>query len=102
MNFGPKGAAIGGVLGAATDLVEHLSKSDDPPGPASDVHGTVKWWNEMKGYGFLKCDTGGEVFVHFSAITGEGFKTLEDGERVIFDVVEGKKGYMAASVRRQR
>ena len=52
--------------------------------------GKVKWFNAEKGYGFIEREDGGDVFVHFSAIQGEGFKTLEEGQAVEFDVVEGK------------
>ena len=62
-------------------------------------NGTVKWFNAEKGYGFISNDEGGEdVFVHFSAIQGEGFKTLEEGQAVEFDVVEGNRGEQAANV----
>ena len=60
--------------------------------------GKVKWFNEKKGYGFIESDDGGDVFVHFSEIQGEGFKTLSDGQPVQFDVVDGKKGPQAANV----
>ncbi|HOL17671.1 MAG TPA: cold-shock protein, partial [Bacillota bacterium] len=51
--------------------------------------GTVKWFNPDKGYGFIESDEGGDVFVHFSAIQGEGFKTLDEGQRVEYELVEG-------------
>lgn len=60
--------------------------------------GTVKWFNADKGYGFIEQETGGDVFVHFSAIQGDGFKTLDEGQRVEFDVVEGNRGPQAANV----
>ncbi len=60
--------------------------------------GTVKWFNADKGFGFIEQETGGDVFVHFSAIQTEGFKTLEEGQRVEFDVVEGNRGPQAANV----
>ncbi len=62
------------------------------------AQGTVKWFNESKGYGFITADEGKDVFVHFSAIQGEGFKTLNEGQKVSFDVVNGEKGPQAANV----
>ena len=56
------------------------------------ANGTVKWFNEQKGFGFITQDGGGDVFVHFSAIKQEGFKNLEEGERVTFEVTQGPKG----------
>ncbi len=60
--------------------------------------GTVKWFNDSKGYGFITTDEGKDVFVHFSAIEGDGFKTLAEGQNVTFDVVDGDKGPQAANV----
>lgn len=60
--------------------------------------GKVKWFNAEKGYGFIEREDGGDVFVHFSAIQDEGFKTLEEGQAVEFDVVEGNRGEQAANV----
>ena len=62
------------------------------------VLGKVKWFNQEKGYGFIERDDGGDVFVHFSAIQEEGFKTLAEGQRVEFDIVEGARGPQAANV----
>ncbi len=62
------------------------------------MQGTVKWFNEAKGYGFITPDEGNDVFVHFSAILGEGFKTLAERQRVEFEVVQGEKGPQAANV----
>jgi len=60
--------------------------------------GTVKWFNESKGFGFIEAEEGKDVFVHFSAIKAEGFKTLREGQRVKFDIVEGNKGPAAENV----
>ncbi len=64
------------------------------------MEGTVKWFNAEKGYGFIEREEGNDVFVHFSAIQSDGFKTLEEGEQVQFDVVEGQRGPQAANVSR--
>ena len=60
--------------------------------------GTVKWFSEQKGYGFIEQEDGPDVFVHHSAINASGFKTLSEGDRVTFDIEEGKKGPAAANV----
>ena len=62
------------------------------------VKGKVKWFNEKKGYGFIEREEGGDVFVHFSAITGDGFKTLSEGQTVEFEIIQGEKGPQAANV----
>ncbi|PYI51240.1 cold shock domain-containing protein [Paenibacillus flagellatus] len=62
------------------------------------MQGKVKWFNAEKGYGFIEREDGGDVFVHFSAIQSEGFKTLEEGQAVEFDIVEGARGPQAANV----
>ena len=64
------------------------------------VQGTVKWFNGSKGYGFIARDGGEDVFVHYSAIQGEGFRNLEEGDRVEFSIEQGQKGPAAADVRR--
>jgi CspA family cold shock protein len=61
--------------------------------------GTVKWFNEQKGFGFIEKAEGGDVFVHFSAIQAGGFKTLAEGQRVSFDIAQGKKGPAAENVK---
>jgi CspA family cold shock protein len=64
------------------------------------AQGTVKWFNESKGYGFITADEGKDVFVHYSAIMGDGFKTLAEGQKVSFEIVNGEKGPQAANVSR--
>ncbi|WP_207368941.1 cold-shock protein [Heyndrickxia coagulans] len=60
--------------------------------------GTVKWFNAEKGFGFIERNDGDDVFVHFSAIQGDGFKTLDEGQKVTFDVEQGSRGPQAANV----
>ncbi|WP_053217568.1 cold-shock protein [Virgibacillus senegalensis] len=62
------------------------------------TNGTVKWFNADKGFGFIEVEGGDDVFVHFSAIQGEGFKTLDEGQAVSFDIEEGNRGPQAANV----
>lgn len=62
------------------------------------TEGTVKWFNESKGFGFITQESGPDVFVHYSAIQGDGFKTLAEGDNVKFDVVQGNKGPQASNV----
>ncbi|WP_028784442.1 cold-shock protein [Thalassobacillus devorans] len=64
------------------------------------VEGTVKWFNAEKGFGFIEVEGQDDVFVHFSAIQGEGFKTLEEGQTVTFDIEEGQRGPQAANVQK--
>ncbi len=61
--------------------------------------GKVKWFNAEKGYGFIECNDGGDVFVHYSAIQGQGFKTLQEGQTVQFNVVRGSRGPQASDVK---
>lgn len=62
------------------------------------AEGTVKWFNDSKGFGFIEQEGGPDVFAHFSAITGDGFKSLAEGQRVSFDVTDGPKGPQAANI----
>jgi len=65
------------------------------------LKGTVKWFNESKGFGFIEQEGGKDVFVHYSAIGGSGFKTLNEGDKVQFEIVDGPKGPAAANVLKQ-
>ena len=64
------------------------------------ITGKVKWFNDAKGYGFIERDGGSDVFAHFSAIQGNGFRTLEEGDAVEFEIVDGPKGLQAGNVTR--
>jgi cold shock protein len=64
------------------------------------VQGTVKWFNNSKGYGFIGREDGPDVFVHYSAITGDGYRTLQEGDPVEFEIVQGPKGPQAAEVKK--
>ena len=83
----PRGTPRGGV-----------SDTTRPPHEGPRSRGAVKWFNESKGFGFIQSDGGEDVFVHFSSISGDGFRTLTEGDRVEFDVIEGPKGKQAANV----
>jgi CspA family cold shock protein len=68
-------------------------------GPQYMAQGTVKWFSEEKGYGFISPDEGGEdLFVHYNGIVGDGFKSLEEGEKVTYEVTQGRKGLQATNV----
>jgi CspA family cold shock protein len=62
------------------------------------MEGRIKWFNNSKGYGFIGCENGPDVFVHYSGIVGDGYRTLQEGDRVSFDLVQGPKGPQAANV----
>lgn len=64
------------------------------------ARGVVKWFNNAKGFGFIRLEDGNEVFVHYSSIAGEGYKTLQEGQAVEFDIVEGPKGKQAQNVKK--
>lgn len=85
------------MLALSTEPVDKLLKS----GGMGIMQGKVKWFNPEKGYGFIEReDGGGDVFIHFSAIQMEGFKTLNEGEQVEFEIVEGARGPQASNVTR--
>jgi CspA family cold shock protein len=72
--------------------------SKETRGETRMANGVVKWFNNSKGFGFITQDNGEDVFVHFSAIAGDGFKSLNEGDKVTFEVVKGPKGLQAANV----
>ncbi len=86
------------LVSARTICLDESSSSKGGVFVADREVGTVKWFNETKGYGFIARDNGDDVFVHFSAIRAEGFKTLEEGQRVEFTVAQGDKGPQAQDV----
>ncbi len=73
-------------------------KMHNEQGVVTMVEGTVKWFNDAKGFGFIEQDGGSDVFVHHTAIMGDGFKTLEEGQKVTFEIVDGAKGPAAENV----
>jgi cold shock protein len=78
----------------------HSRKEIRLRGEGSELRGTVKWFNNTKGYGFIGRDDGPDVFVHYSAIVGDGYRTLQEGEAVEFEIVQGPKGPQAANVQK--
>ncbi len=92
-----RGAATGAASGAPGGAPSGPGMAIQSPRGGKPT-GEVKWFNESKGFGFIHDDSGEDVFVHFSAIMGEGFKTLNPGDRVEYDVVPGSKGKQAANV----
>jgi len=82
---------MAGITGA-----ERPQKKED----SSMAQGSVKWFNDAKGFGFIQVEGGEDVFVHYSAIQGQGFKSLSEGDRVEFEVTKGPRGLQAANVRK--
>ena len=90
-------------------LIRYRTKSSAPgiicairfnSGRTNEVQGTVKWFNNSKGYGFIGRADGPDVFVHYSAITGDGYRTLQEGDAVEFEIVQGPKGPQASEVQK--
>lgn len=84
--------------GFPPSAVKYVSQQDMEIFSGEPVTGTVKWFNNTKGYGFIGRDDGPDVFVHYSAILGNGYRTLSQGDRVEFEIVQGPKGPQAANV----
>jgi cold shock protein len=85
---------IGGFLSIGSDGLQRNSNQETAP----MEQGTVKWFNDAKGFGFISRQSGEDVFVHYSAINSNGFKSLQEGQAVQFNVVKGPKGWQAADV----
>jgi cold shock protein len=85
-------------VGVSTRI--RVGKSQAQSWRGIEVRGTVKWFNNSKGYGFIGRDDGPDVFVHYSAITGEGYRTLQEGDPVEFEIVQGPKGPQASNVQK--
>jgi cold shock protein len=77
---------------------QHLRLTNKQKGGVRMASGTVKWFNSEKGFGFIRQESGEDIFVHYSSINGEGFKSLEEGQQVTFDVTDGRKGPQASNV----
>jgi CspA family cold shock protein len=94
------------VCRAQRNLSGRFGRAEQPIRPrvqreeAKQVKGKVKWFNDSKGYGFIEQDSGKDVFVHFSAINMDGYKTLKEGQEVEFEITEGPKGPQATNVMR--
>jgi cold shock protein len=84
--------------GRAGDMAAHHAATMQGRKSTMRITGKVKWFNNAKGYGFIERDGGSDVFVHFSAVQGNGFRTLEEGQAVEFEIVDGPKGPQAGNV----
>jgi CspA family cold shock protein len=93
-----RGRLAGAIVGSA-DPHRHGGEAVSTPKKVKMAQGTVKWFNGDKGYGFIAVEGGPDVFVHFSAITGDGYRNLEEGQKVEFDITQGQKGPQAENVR---
>jgi cold shock protein len=85
-------------IGASTSLNPQRKACERRGSEVERLKGTVKWFNNAKGYGFIGRNEGADVFVHYSAISSEGYKSLQEGDQVEFEITEGQKGPQAANV----
>jgi len=99
MNTGPLGLVFF-VFERPKFAQKIVPKEEQKKEESKMAEGTVKWFNDSKGFGFIEQDNGPDVFVHFSQIQGDGFKSLAEGDRVSFEVTQGQKGPQSANVRR--
>jgi CspA family cold shock protein len=90
----------GFFISEASQIARQKKVPQGPQGAKEMAQGTVKWFNDAKGFGFIEQDNGPDVFVHFSAVAGDGFKSLAEGDRVSFDVTQGQKGPQSSNVRK--
>ena len=95
-----KGSSGNSNLSVSSEMSSATSSMSSAEMLANGIKGVVKWFNDAKGFGFIEHTTGRDVFVHYSVIQQEGFKTLEDGEEVVYEVKEGPKGLHAVRVDR--
>jgi len=86
------------MIGRRSPAIKQLPRRGPSKEKVKMAEGTVKWFNDSKGFGFIEQDNGPDVFAHFSAIGGDGFKSLAEGQRVSFDVVDGQKGPQASNI----
>jgi len=101
-NLSKKNVVLAGIGGKSLLITVYICKTKGRQEPVAQYKGKVKWFNNAKGYGFIGRDDGPDVFVHYSAIQLDGYKTLKEGDEVEFDIVEGQKGPQADGVVRFR
>jgi len=99
-DYGVKANAVRESLSSSGSLLSGKQFVSNTQAGGRGLRGTVRWFNNTKGYGFIGRDDGPDVFVHYSAIVGDGYRTLQEGDVVEFEIVQGPKGPQAANVRK--